>query len=129
MNTSDLIARDCIIPDDAVIEQGVSIGPRTILAGPEIVLRSGARLDPACVIAEAVTIGQGAWVRAGAVVLRSVPPNAIVEGNPATIVGYRSSALDKSSRRPDPRHFDLHQCRTCHGPIACLWASVIARCI
>lgn len=35
-----------------------------------------------------ITIGEGAMVGAGAVVTRSVPPNAIVTGNPARIVGY-----------------------------------------
>ena len=33
-----------------------------------------------------ITIGAGAMVGAGAVVLRSVPPNAIVVGNPARIL-------------------------------------------
>ena len=34
-----------------------------------------------------LTIGAGAMVGAGAVVTRSVPPGAIVVGNPAHIVG------------------------------------------
>lgn len=34
------------------------------------------------VIGGGVEIGRDAWVRAGAVVLSSVPANAIVEGNP-----------------------------------------------
>lgn len=82
------------------------IGPRVVLAGDGIVIRGHARLDAACVIGEGVTIGQGAWVRAGSVVLRSVPPNAIVEGNPAHVVGYLNRSND--DRRPDPRHVDIH---------------------
>jgi len=35
-----------------------------------------------------VTIGAGAMVGAGTVVTKDVPPNAIVTGNPASIVGY-----------------------------------------
>lgn len=35
-----------------------------------------------------LTIGRNAMVGAGAVVTRSVPPNAVVVGNPARIVGY-----------------------------------------
>lgn len=94
----------CIIPDDALIEEGGLIGFRVVLAGVGVVIRSGARLDAACVIGEGVTVGQGAWVRAGSVVLRSVPPNAIVEGNPAQVVGYLSG---DDFRRPKPRHIDL----------------------
>ncbi|SMH40626.1 WxcM-like domain-containing protein [Mesorhizobium australicum] len=95
---------DGIIPETARIDPTVMIGPRVVLAGDGIELRAGVRLDAACVIGEGITVGQGAWVRAGAVVLRSVPPNAIVEGNPAQVVGYLDGAI--SDRRPDPRHVD-----------------------
>ena len=98
------IPADCVVPASAEIGPGVTLGPRVVLAGEGIVVRSGARLDAACVIGEGVTIGQGAWVRPGAVVLRSVPPNAIVEGNPAQVVGYLNVA--EAGRRPDPRHVD-----------------------
>jgi virginiamycin A acetyltransferase len=40
----------------------------------------------------AVTIGNGAVVAAGAVVLGNVPPYALVAGNPAKVVRYRFSA-------------------------------------
>ena len=90
----------------ANIAKTATIDPRVVLAGDGIFVRDHVRLDAACIIGEGVTIGQGAWVRAGAVVLRSVPANAIVEGNPAQIVGYRSGA--KSDMRPDPRHVDIH---------------------
>lgn len=97
---------DCIIPENAQIADSVKFGPRVVLAGDGVVLRDNARLDAACVIGEGVSVGQGAWVRAGAVVLRSVPPNAIVEGNPARVVGYLNGT--HSDRRPDPRHIDIH---------------------
>lgn len=97
---------DCVVPENALIEEGASIGRRVVLAGDEIVIRAQARLDAACVIGPGVTIGHGAWVRAGSVVLRSVPPNAIVEGNPAQVVGYLNGA-DKN--RPEPRHIDIYE--------------------
>jgi hypothetical protein len=96
----------CIIPESAQIAEGVSFGPRVTLAGDGIVLRENVRLDAACVIAEGVTINQGAWVRAGAVVLRSVPPNAIVEGNPAQVVGYLDGPGPRY--RSTPNHVDIH---------------------
>ena len=105
MSAPVVFGNDCIIPEGARIESGVTLGPRVILAGDNIVVRANARLDPACVIAEGVTIGQGAWVRPGAVVLRSIPPNAIVEGNPAQVVGYVDRATQE--HRPDPRLIDV----------------------
>ncbi len=44
-----------------------------------------------------VTIGRNANVSAGAVVTRDVPPNAIVAGNPARIIGYVGSSTGPSS--------------------------------
>ncbi|WPZ27570.1 WxcM-like domain-containing protein (plasmid) [Sulfitobacter pontiacus] len=98
--------RDCIIPQDAQIADSVKFGPRVVLAGDGVVIRDNVRLDAACVIGDGVNVGQGAWVRAGAVVLRSVPSNAIVEGNPAQVVGYLNG--NSPDRRPNPRHVDIH---------------------
>lgn len=106
MRDGNHISDDCIIPQSARIETCVSIGQRVVLAGDGIVIRANARLDAASVIGEGVTVGQGAWVRAGAVVLRSVPPNAIVEGNPAQVVGYVN--LPDDGLRPNPRNVDIH---------------------
>lgn len=62
---------------------------------PEKVLRTtvraGASIGANATIRAGVTIGPGALVSDGAVVMRDVPPNAIVSGNPAHIVGYRNS--------------------------------------
>lgn len=97
---------DCIIPEGTQIAEGVTFGHRVVLAGEGIVIREHATIDAAAVIGAGVTIGQGAWVRAGAVVLRSVPPNAIVEGNPAQVIGYLDGQGDR--QRPDPKHIDVH---------------------
>lgn len=98
--------QDSLVPPSANIADTATIDPRVILAGDGIVVRAHVRLDAACIIGENVTIGQGAWVRAGAVVLRSVPANAIVEGNPAQVVGYLNGA--NSDTRPNPKLIDIH---------------------
>lgn len=49
---------------------------------------SGASLGAGATILPGMKIGRNALVGAGAVVTRAVPPNAIVTGNPARIVGY-----------------------------------------
>ena len=106
MSLKSTIGNDCIIPESARIEACVAFGARVVLAGEGICVRANARLDSACVIGEGVTIGQGAWVRAGAVVLRTIPANAIVEGNPAQVVGYLNHS--GSDRRDEPRLVDIH---------------------
>ena len=96
----------CIISPNVKIEDNVFIGARIILDGEGIEIRAGARLDSGCIIGSNVTVGQSAWVRAGSVVLQSIPANAIVEGNPANVVGYRS-ALSKDAD-PVPGLIDIY---------------------
>jgi acetyltransferase-like isoleucine patch superfamily enzyme/dTDP-4-dehydrorhamnose 3,5-epimerase-like enzyme len=70
--TNDIFPRSRQHPESyaaTVVEDGASIGANaTILPG--------------------IRIGSGAMIGAGAVVTRSVPPNAIVVGNPGRIKGY-----------------------------------------
>ncbi|GLQ50562.1 WxcM-like domain-containing protein [Dyella flava] len=49
---------------------------------------SGVSIGGGATILPGLKIGRNAMVGAGAVVTRSIPPNAIVVGNPARIVGY-----------------------------------------
>ena len=51
-------------------------------------IEKGASIGANVTILANTTIGQNAMVGAGAVVTRPVPPNSIVVGNPAKIVGY-----------------------------------------
>lgn len=99
------IHETALIPDGARIAASAVVGPRVVLAGSDITLGEQAQLDAACVVGEGVSIGQGAYVRAGAVVLHSVPPNAIVEGNPAKVVGYVAGASENT--RPAPHLVDV----------------------
>lgn len=70
--TNDLFPRSRIVPEQflkTIIKKNASIGANaTILPGVEV--------------------SENAMVGAGAVVTKSVPPNAIVVGNPAKIIGY-----------------------------------------
>jgi acetyltransferase-like isoleucine patch superfamily enzyme len=52
-----------------------------LMKGPTI--RRGARVGGACVLLPGIEIGEEAFVGAGAVVIRDVPPRALVVGNPA----------------------------------------------
>jgi UDP-2-acetamido-3-amino-2,3-dideoxy-glucuronate N-acetyltransferase len=55
---------------------------------PRTVVRSHASIGANATLLPGIEIGRGAMVGAGAVVTRSVPPNAVVTGNPARIKGY-----------------------------------------
>jgi UDP-2-acetamido-3-amino-2,3-dideoxy-glucuronate N-acetyltransferase len=55
---------------------------------PRTIVKAGASIGANATILPDIEIGRGAMVGAGAVVTRSVPPNAIVVGNPARIKGY-----------------------------------------
>jgi UDP-2-acetamido-3-amino-2,3-dideoxy-glucuronate N-acetyltransferase len=59
---------------------------------PRTVVRANASIGANATVLPGLEIGRGAMVGAGAVVTRSVPPNAVVTGNPARIKGYVQTA-------------------------------------
>ncbi|MBB3223851.1 WxcM-like domain-containing protein [Pseudoduganella umbonata] len=87
--------------DGVTLEDDVFVGPNATFTNdifprskkfPEkfarTIIRRGASVGANATILPGITVEQGAMIGAGAVVTRSVPPNAIVVGNPAKIVGY-----------------------------------------
>lgn len=66
----------------------------------QTLVRAGASIGANATILTGVTVGARAMVGAGAVVTRSVPPNAIVVGNPAKIVGYVDAPDHGAKARP-----------------------------
>lgn len=90
--------------DGVELEDDVFVGPNATFTNdpmprsrqwleeyPRTVVRSGASIGANATMLPGLEIGQGAMVGAGAVVTRSVPPHAIVVGNPARISGYTES--------------------------------------
>ncbi len=87
--------------DGIILEDDVFIGPNATFTNdpfprskqyPEkfaqTIVRRGASIGGNATILSGVTIGVKAVVEAGSVVTKDVPPNAIVKGNPAQIMGY-----------------------------------------
>jgi acetyltransferase-like isoleucine patch superfamily enzyme len=89
------------IPEYSVLEDDAWIGPRVTftnvphprcpkakecIQGPTI--RRGAKIGASAVLLPGIEIGVGALVGAGSVVIESVPPGAVVAGNPARIVKH-----------------------------------------
>lgn len=96
--------------DGITIENEVFIGPNVTFTNdlfprskvyPEqfsrTIVRQGASLGANSTILPGITIGMNAMIGAGAVVTRSVPPNAIVVGNPAKIIGYVDAKAEKKT--------------------------------
>jgi acetyltransferase-like isoleucine patch superfamily enzyme len=83
------IGNNCVIHCGVALDAGVGSGP--------VVLEDNVHLSAMAVIAAPVTIATGARIQAGTVIIRSVPPHAIVSGNPAQITGYTLSQQPTST--------------------------------
>ncbi len=108
-----LIENDVIIGDRVTVKSGVQlwnglrvgddvfIGPNVTFTNDkfprskqypirflETTIENGVSIGAGAVILPGLLIARNAMVGAGAIVTRSVPPRAIVVGNPARIVGY-----------------------------------------
>jgi len=95
--------------DGIEVEDDVFIGPNVTFTNdrfprskvyPEkfirTVIRKGASIGANATLLPGILIGVNAMIGAGSVVTRSVPPHAIVVGNPAKIVGYVNAKEGKA---------------------------------
>jgi UDP-2-acetamido-3-amino-2,3-dideoxy-glucuronate N-acetyltransferase len=115
-----LIENDVVVGDRVTIKSGVQlwdgvrisddvfIGPNATFTNdifprsrkrPDKFLTTeigrGASVGANATVLPGVKIGVNAMVGAGAVVTRDVPPNAMVAGNPAAIIGYSNTPRDQ----------------------------------
>lgn len=108
--------------DGIQLEDDVFVGPNATFTNdplprsrqylaeyPRTVVRRGASIGANATILPGLVIGAGAMVGAGAVVTRSVPPHAVVAGNPARILRYTTTAggESRSTRETRPGDSDL----------------------
>ncbi len=80
-----------------LLERSRSAQPAATDAFLRTVVKAGASIGADATILPGVTIGQGTMVGAGAVIVETVPPYAVVAGNPAHIVGYVASRARRGS--------------------------------
>ena len=73
-------------------------------------VKRGASLGANCTIVCGVTIGQYAFIGAGAVVVKDVPDYALVVGNPGKIIGW----MCQCGHRIDFAQNDTGTCSSCH---------------
>lgn len=64
--------------------------PRKVIH--QIIIGNDVRIESNVIIRGGVHIGDGAVIRVGSIVAQDVPPYAVMEGNPAQIMGYRFDA-------------------------------------
>jgi serine O-acetyltransferase len=86
--TGIVIGETCVLEDNISIMQGVTLGGTGKESGdrhPKI--RSGVLIGTGAIVIGNVTIGEGAKIAAGSVVLRDVDPHITVAGIPAVKVG------------------------------------------
>ncbi len=99
-----VIGETAEVGDDVLIYQGVVLGGTTLkkgkrhpTVGDNVVIGTGAAA------LGAITIGDGARIGSGSVVVKSVPPGATVVGIPGRIVEDKKPLMDlEHGRLPDP---------------------------
>jgi UDP-2-acetamido-3-amino-2,3-dideoxy-glucuronate N-acetyltransferase len=105
--------------DGITIESDVFVGPNVTFTNdpfprskvyPETFEKTricrGASIGANATILPGLEIGINAMIGAGAVVTRTVPPNAIAVGNPARIVGYANATNQKATHFPHDQKTD-----------------------
>ena len=92
-----VVSTDCTIGDfsyvdtyvilghDVQVGEHCMIGAMSFLAG-SVRVESGVAIHPRATIAKGVTLGQGSTVGIGSVVVKDVPPQVTVFGNPARTI-------------------------------------------
>ncbi|MBA3470620.1 MAG: serine O-acetyltransferase [Herpetosiphonaceae bacterium] len=113
-----VIGETAIIGDDVVMYQGVTLGgtgkergKRHPTIGNHVVVGVGAK------VLGAITIGDGARIGGGAVVLKNVPPHSTAIGVPARVVATRdptTGTMQRVENLPDPEGAML---RALHGTV------------
>jgi acetyltransferase-like isoleucine patch superfamily enzyme/dTDP-4-dehydrorhamnose 3,5-epimerase-like enzyme len=105
------IGGDCVVGAHAVLEgevtlaDGVRVQAGARILGP-VSVGPGAAIGSNAVLAgsdptgqtSAILVGRGAVLKAGSVVADNVPANAVVSGNPATIVAYVDAGHEATVR-------------------------------
>ena len=100
-----VIGETTVIGDRCQLHQGVTLGgtstrreKRHPTLGNDVTIGAGAQ------VIGAITIGDGARIGAGSVVVSNVPPHATVVGVPGHVVSFHDPGDDTILRLPDPEH-------------------------
>jgi len=117
------IQNNVSVYDDVELEQDVFVGPSAVFTNVrhprafvsrkneygKTLVKKGASLGANCTIVCGVTIGEYAFVAAGAVVTSDVPPHAIVGGVPAKVIGFACTCGERLDK-PEGRKVKCARC-------------------
>jgi sugar O-acyltransferase (sialic acid O-acetyltransferase NeuD family) len=78
----------CLINHDTVLEERVSLASGATLAG-SVHVEAESYLGQSCTVRQELRIGRGSLIGMGAVVVKDVPPNSVIVGNPGQRVRDR----------------------------------------
>jgi serine O-acetyltransferase len=93
------------IGDDVLLYQGVVLGGTSLKKGKRHpTLEDNVVVGAGAIVLGAITIGNGARIGSGSVVVKAVPPGATVVGIPGRVIDeHRKPTLDlEHGRLPDP---------------------------
>ncbi len=92
--TGLVVGETAVIDDDVSMLQSVTLGGTGKQCGdrhPKI--RRGVLIGAGAKVLGSITVGEGAKIGAGSIVLEDVPPYTTVVGNPARIIGVRHTQM------------------------------------
>lgn len=88
-----MIDMNAVLGGRATVGKNCHVGAGTVLAGvieppsaKPVIVEDDVVIGANCVVLEGVTIGKGAVVAAGAIVIDDVPPYTVVAGTPARVI-------------------------------------------
>ena len=84
------------IGSDVVLRHSTTIGVAAEGSAAAPVIGDGVDVGSNAVILGGIVVGDGAVIGAGAVVVSDVPPFAVVAGNPARIIRFRSTCAGEA---------------------------------
>ena len=95
---ASVVSPGTIIGNNVSLRQNTTIGSKGFSGSEKSpIIMNDVTIGPnVCIIGD-ITIGKGAVIGAGAVVVKDVPEYAIVAGNPAKVIGISKETLENSS--------------------------------